>query len=58
VDTQRILLNTRRTAGPAKFVVALTVETLTRPVDAGSRRNAWDALAGNGRPERPEHATG
>ena len=58
MDAQRILANTRRTTRPAQFVVALTVEALTRPVDAGSRRNALDALANNGRTDRPEHAAG
>ncbi len=53
MDTRRILVNTRRTARPAQLVVALTVEALTRPVDAGSRRNAWDALA-DGRGDRPD----
>lgn len=60
MDAQRILINTRNTARPARLVVALTVEALTRPVDAGSRRNAWDALADGltgGHIERPEHAT-
>jgi hypothetical protein len=27
-----------------RFVLGVTVETLTRSVDAGSRRNAWQAL--------------
>lgn len=58
MDTRRILLNTRRSARPAQLVVALTVEALTRPVDAGSRRNALDALTNDGRTERPGHATG
>ncbi|MBA3742713.1 hypothetical protein [Sporichthya sp.] len=57
MDAQRILINTRRTARPARLVVALTVEALTRPVDVGSRRNAWDALA-DGRAERPDRTTG
>ena len=58
MDTRRILTNTRRTARPAQLMVVLTVEALSRPVDAGSRRNALDALSNNGRTERPEHATG
>ena len=57
MDTQRILAGTRRTARPARLVVALTVEALTRPVDAGSRRNAWDALA-DAHTHRPDRATG
>ena len=57
MDTQRILARTRRTARPARLVVVLTVEALTRPVDAGSRRNAWDALA-DANTNRPDRATG
>lgn len=57
MDAQRILSNTRRTARPARLMVALTVEALTRPVDAGSRRNAWDALADN-RADQVQHAKG
>jgi hypothetical protein len=45
VDAQRILAGTRRSTRPARLVVALTVEALTRPVDARSRRNAGDAVA-------------
>ncbi|HUR75577.1 MAG TPA: hypothetical protein VMZ00_14945 [Sporichthya sp.] len=57
MDAQRILANTRRTARPAQLMVALTVEALTRPVDAGSRRNAWDALAAR-RTDGSDRATG
>ena len=53
MDAQRILAGTRRSARPARLVVALTVEALTRPVDAGSRRNAGDAVAA-GRTDRPD----
>ena len=56
MDAHRILTNTRRSASPARLVVALTVEALTRPVDAGSRRNAREALA-DGRAAHQEHAT-
>lgn len=57
MDPQRILAGTRCTARPARLVVALTVEALTRPVDAGSRRNAWAALA-DSHTDRPGRATG
>lgn len=37
----------RATLRSMQWVAALTVETLTRPVDAGSRRNAMQALTEN-----------
>jgi hypothetical protein len=52
MDARRILTSSRRPARSAQFMLGLTVETLSRPVNAGSRRNAKDALAA----VRAEHA--
>lgn len=41
---RRLPFDGRATLRSARWVAALTVETLTRPVDAGSRRNAMQAL--------------
>ncbi len=43
--SRRLLLDGRTALRSVRFVAALTVETLTRSVDAGSRRNALQALA-------------
>lgn len=41
---RRLLFDGRTTLRSARWVAALTVQTLTRGVDAGSRRNAMAAL--------------
>lgn len=40
----RLPFDGRATLRSARWVAAVTIETLTRPVDAGSRRNAMQAL--------------